>query len=426
MLSLFIHLLAMTALAADTAAAPTSERTVFHWPQWGGPNRNFIADSAGLADTWPEAGPRVIWKRELGDGYSSIAVDDKALYTMYRRGTEEFAVALDAGTGRTIWEHANPSPLTQQMQYYGPGPHSTPLIVGHRLFTAGANADLICFEKATGAVLWRHDLLEERRLNIPSYGYASSGLAYGEWVIFPVLGDAKTPRACLTAFAQSDGREIWNVELPRSYSEQSEFSSPILIRFANEDQIVFLTNEEIVGLDPRNGVVLWRHPHPNRQGVNIMTPVWDGRERLFCAGAYDSGARAVRLKKENGLTVPEELWFSRKLRLHHGTAILAGEYIYASSGDFGPAFFTALNLATGETTWRERGFKKVNSIYADGKLVMLDEDGVLALAAATPLEFKLLAKCQITERISWTVPTLVDTTLYLRDRRHIMALDLGI
>ena len=415
--------LAIIALAASVALA--GEPTALDWRQWGGPHRNFISASTGLADAWPEDGPPVIWKRDLGDGYSSIAVDEGVLYTMYRKGAQEFAVALDARDGHTLWEHGNPSPLTQQMQYYGPGPHSTPLIVDQRVFTAGANADLFCFDKKSGRLIWQHDLLIERQLIVPTYGYAASAIAYGDTVIFPVMGDSNTPRTWVTAFDQADGRVIWNAELPRRYSEQSEFSSPILIRFDGEDQLVYLTNEVVVGLNPRDGEVLWSIPHPNRQGVNITTPVWDGRDRLFCSGAYDSGAQGIRLKKENGKTVAEQLWSSRKLRIHQGTAILVGDTIYASSGDFGPAFFTAMNLQTGEAIWRERGFKKVNSLYADGKLIMLDEDGVLALARVSPEKFELLSRCQLTSRISWTVPTLVDTTLYVRDRRQIMALNLG-
>ena len=99
------------------------------WNQWGGPERNFMIEAKGLADTWPDEGPEKIWRRELGDGYSTIAVDSEVLYTMYRTDQDEFTVALDRMTGETIWEHRIPSPTTAQMDQYGPGPHSTPLSV---------------------------------------------------------------------------------------------------------------------------------------------------------------------------------------------------------------------------------------------------------------------------------------------------------
>ena len=122
--------------------------------------------------------------------------------------------------------------------------------------------------------------------------------------------------------------------------------------------------------------------------------------------------------------MPEELWYSRKMRVHHANAIPLGDYVYGSSGDFGPAFFMGVNVRTGEIVWRERGFAKSTCVYADGKLILLDEDGQLALATATPQGLTVHSKCKLTERYSWAAPTLVGTKLYLRDRKNILALDL--
>src|SRR5687768_5422033 len=77
------------------------------WPQWGGPRRNFMVDAKGLAPAWPENGPKRLWSRELGEGHSSIIADGSRLYTMFSRGDQEFVVALDAATGKTIWEKSN-------------------------------------------------------------------------------------------------------------------------------------------------------------------------------------------------------------------------------------------------------------------------------------------------------------------------------
>ncbi len=99
------------------------------WPQFGGPHRNFTADSTGLAASWPESGPKKLWSRPLGEGYSGIAVDGGSLYTMYRKGDEEVAIALDAATGKTLWEYAYKAPGGGMALENGPGPHTTPLIV---------------------------------------------------------------------------------------------------------------------------------------------------------------------------------------------------------------------------------------------------------------------------------------------------------
>jgi len=146
---------------------------------------------------------------------------------------------------------------------------------------------------------------------------------------------------------------------------------------------------------------------------------------LFCSSAYDSGSRVLKLSNKEGKTVPEELWYSRKMRVHHANAIPLGDYVYGSSGDFGPAFFMGVNVKTGEIAWRERGFAKSTCVYADGKLIILDEDGQLALATATPQGLTVHSKCKLTERYSWAAPTLVGAKLYLRDRKNILALDLS-
>ena len=133
----------------------------------------------------------------------------------------------------------------------------------------------------------------------------------------------------------------------------------------------------------------------------------------------------LKLTQKEGKTTAEELWFNNRMRIHHGTAIRIGDYVYGSSGDFGPAFFAAINVKTGEIAYQDRTFPKTNFVLADGKLIILDEDGNLALATATPKELKVISKVSVLKNLAWTAPTLVGTKLYLRDRRTIAALDLS-
>ena len=415
-------------LSATCLTVVLTTQTEAQWPQWGGPDGNFMIETRGLANTWPEDGPPKLWSREFGEGCSSIIVEDSVLYTMYRKeptAEKEYTVALDAKTGKTLWEHGNPSPITAQMNQFGSGPHSTPLVVGNRLYSIGANLALHCFDKKTGKVIWKHDLLEEYDITVGVYGYSASPLAYKDMIILPIVGK-KPNTLTLAAFDQATGRAVWkNQSVKRDQSEHGDYSTPVIITLDGEDQIVFFTNEQLVAFQPSDGKVIWRHPFPNQVGVNVSTPVWNGKDLLFCSAGYGAGARAIRLTRENGKTTPEELWHSKKMRMHHCNAILIGDHVYGSSGDFGPAFFMAMNLESGKPAWRKRGFSKANCVYGDGKFIILDEDGQLALATASPEGLTIHSKCTITERISWTSPTLVGKTLYIRDRNHIMALDLG-
>jgi len=413
-------------------------QTAPQWEQWGGPNRNFMVESPPLADTWPDGGPRKLWHRELGDGYSTIVADDGLLYTMYRVDEDEYTVAIDEATGETVWEHKNPSPFTPLMAQFGPGPHATPVVAGNRVFTIGTNAVMHCLDKRNGKVLWKHDLAGEYGAPVPGRGYGCSPICYKNTVIVGVdrvrgggrdegedegaaAPEREQPPAeqSLMAFDQRRGDVVW-----RSQDYPISYASPILINFETEEQLVFLMEREMMGVNPNNGSLLWHIPF-EQEGANLATPYWNGKDLIFCSSAYDSGSRTVRLTKKEGKTVPEELWYSRKMRIQHGNVVQIGDNVYGSSGDFGPAFFVSVDINTGEVGWRTRGFKKSTCLLADGKLIILDEDGELTLATVTPEGLNVHSQCTIAERYAWAAPTLVGTKLYVRDRKHIMAFDLG-
>jgi len=133
------------------------------WLQWGGPHRNFQTE-AKLPHKWPPAGPKIVWRRALGEGYSSILVENNVLYTMYRNAGTEFVIAADAGTGKTIWEYSYSAPFRNDAAEFGNGPHATPAIAGDRLFTTGSSGKLHALDKKTGKVAKIY-LTKEARLD---------------------------------------------------------------------------------------------------------------------------------------------------------------------------------------------------------------------------------------------------------------------
>jgi outer membrane protein assembly factor BamB len=418
-------LVVTVALLASSAQAQSAGA----WRQWGGPSRNFIVEASGLADTWPAAGPRTLWSRPLGNGHSAILAEDGRLYTMYRVGNgrnkggpwdaEESVIALDAATGKTLWEHKYPSKLEDFS--FGAGPHSTPLLVGDRLFTLGTNKQLFAFDKRTGKVLWSRDLVKDFAAPpllirpVVKVGYGCSLVAYQDTILCSVGG----PGQSVMAFRQRDGAVAW-----KCCDFLTSDAPPILIEFAGRTQAIFLAGGTVTGLDPRNGTVLWSYPHDPGNDLNCGTPLWGPDGILFVSSAYKAGSRALQLKSEGGETVAEELWFDGKVRFMFLSSIRLGDYVYGTTGEFGPAFLTALHVKTGKTAWQQR-FTRASVIYADGKAVLLDEDGELALARLSPEGVTVLARAKLFETRSWTVPTLVGTTLYARDREKIVALDLG-
>jgi outer membrane protein assembly factor BamB len=424
--------LLMAVVAASTVIPASTQQAsaLSGWPQWGGPQRNFMSASTGLADRWPAGGPSVLWRRPLGLGHSSIVVDSGRLYTMYRPGREitrkgpweerEFVIALDATTGRTIWEHEYASaPLNFS---FGAGPHATPLVAGDFVVTVGTNKQLHALDRQTGRVVWSHDLVREYgappTLIRPAVkaGYGSSPLLYGETIILQVGG----PGQAVMAFQRRDGAVAW-----KSGDFLTAEAPPILIDVDGQTQLVVVGGQSVNGLDPGTGRLLWSHPHDTDGDMNNSTPVWGQDNVLFITSAYNQGSRAFRLTRAGGQTRVEELWYTNRFRLMFSNAIRLDQHIYGTSGDFGPAFLGALHVATGELAWQVRGFGRSSLLFADGKAIILDEDGRLVLARLSPAGHEILAETQLFSGTAWTVPALAGTTLFARNRQEIVALDLA-
>jgi outer membrane protein assembly factor BamB len=407
---------------------PTPPNEPVAWLQWGGPNRDFKSTATGLANRWPKGGPAKLWERPLGDGYSAILCDGETLYTTYSirdkadplKGNE-FIAALDAKTGKTIWEHKYDAPRPKELSLdFGPGPHSTPIIVGDKIFSVDCTVKLYCLNKKTGKLIWNKDLHKEYKAGMHMHGYGSSPLAVDGNILLPV---SKEKGHSIMAFKQSDGSVAW-----KGGEFEPGYASLMIINMDGIEQLIAFSGKALMGLNPGNASTLWSVDQPTQWGANITSPVWDEKNKhLFISSAYGMGSRGVKLEKAGSQIAAKEAWFNPKMKIHHADAICLGDWIYGSSGDFGPAFLACVNTKTGEFGWRKRGIAKANVVYADGKIIAFDEDGALYLVKADPTKYRLLGKMPgLCKKTAWTVPTLVGRTLYLRDREKILALDLGV
>jgi outer membrane protein assembly factor BamB len=399
-------------------AKPASPQLISEdWPVWGGKNRDFIVNTSGLADSWPASGPRKLWTRPLGDGYSAIAEEGGVLYTAFRRGASDVVTALDAGTGKTLWEYDYSNPFTNSFaEKVGPGPYAMPQLIGDRVVAASATGRIHSLDKKTGKLKWSRDLYSEFHASHLEFGYSCHALPYKDTLIFMAGGQGDAA----VALRQSDGAVVW-----KSLQFTNAYSSPLLINVDGQTQVVGIGAKTVFGFNPDNGALLWAHPHEVINGLTVSTPVWAPGNLLFVAAAYGVGARTLELHQSGGKTTVKELWYDPHLELHIGTAILRDGYVYLSSGYNGPVLMSAVELKTGKIAWRQRGFAKAQLLWADGKLILADEDGTLALCRATPEKFEVLSQVSMLQNIAWTPPTLVGTHLYLRDRKTVVALDLG-
>jgi outer membrane protein assembly factor BamB len=386
------------------------------WLLWGGHGRDFIAPATELSSSWPAGGPRKLWSRDLGDGYSGIAVEGTTLYTAFRRGSKDVITALDARTGKTLWEYAYDASYRNYSDPGGSGPYAMPQVVGDRLVTASGIGQIQSLDKKTGRPVWTKDIYREFGGTRLEYGYSCHALPYKDSLILLAGGQG----GAALALRQSDGAVLW-----KSMDSRNAYSSPLLIEVDGQPQVVALMASEAIGFSPDNGQLLWRHPHPTPYGISISTPVWAPWNLLFISSAYNYGSRVLELRQSGGKTTVKELWYNQKVQAHFGTVIRNGNYLYLSSGYSGPALMTCVNMRTGQVVWQERGFAKAQLLQVGGKSILLDADGTLALAEMGPGGFKVLAKESLLKSTAWTPPTLSGSKLYLRDRKGLMALDLA-
>lgn len=397
------------------------------WPQWGGRNRDFTADATNLAAAWPEDGPRKIWGRNMGAGYSSIAYADDRLYTMYREPRpepvddslgpapvefprEEFVLALDAQSGKTIWEYRYDAPMPDEIDPSNiMGPNATPLLHDGRVYVFGVTGKLHCLDQKTGKPLWAHDVFAEYGAKVPGFGFASSPLIYKNSLILPVGG----PGVGVIAFDLGTGEVQW-----KKHDFAGTHSSPLLIRLGDRDEMILLAGKEVVGMDPATGEIEWQYSFKS----NIMTPVWGDDGILFVSSA-DLGSRGLKLSRKDGKVAVEELWTDKTLEVGFTNAVRSGNLIIACSGRDEYAM-TAIDAATGKIAWQQPGFGMSNFVLADGKLIIVD-NGALALGIPTPEGLQLKSRVPLLKKCVWSNPTIVGQRLFVRDHEMIMALDLG-
>ena len=381
------------------------------WPQWGGSERDFAVKARKLSTDWGENGPDTLWSRPLGGGFASIVSDGKRLVTMYRAGEEEVIVALNPKDGKTLWEHryTAPIPETQSLSIqYGKGPNGTPLLVDGKVVTLGFMGHVHCVDADTGKSLWSHDLARDHEVGTPYFGHATSPVATSEHAVIVAGG--------VFAFDLDSGKIAWS-----NRDHQGSYGSPILWGKGPKRQIVTPVTGNVLGIDPQTGKTLWTVEHKNQWGTILTTPIVDKQGRIFLGTAQVGGILVDPAATDDaGRTV----WVDKKAQVNHSNAVRSGGTIYASVGE-SASFVSATDLKTGEQLWKKRGFGQANLLRVGDRYILLDFDGELAIVELNRKGMEVAAQATINEAPTWTPPTLLGTTLYVRDESRIMALDLS-
>jgi outer membrane protein assembly factor BamB len=365
------------------------------WPQWRGPNQDGVSrDQSGWFDGWP-ADPQPAWSRQVGVGFSSMAVADGRVYTMGNQDDVDTVYCLDAQSGRVIWSHSYPCPL--QPLYYEGGPSATPTVHNGRVFTFSKKGHLFAFDAKDGKVLWSRDLREELKLDLPEWSFAGSPLVHDELVILNA-GSAGT------AVHTETGDIVWT-----SNRTRSGYATPVAFTFQGRPAVAIFSAKSLVAVEPESGQVLWEHPWESPRDINAADPIIAG-DKIFLSS--ESGSALLQMQT-TGVTV---VWQHRNLmRNYFNPSVLIDGYLYGIDGTtHRPTALTCLDFNTGQVQWSQPGFGSGALMAADGKLIVLDR-GELIIVKAVSDTFTPLARAQVLGGKCWTVPVLAGDGIYCRN-----------
>jgi outer membrane protein assembly factor BamB len=396
-------------LLAAVALAHAGDRAD-DWPQFRGPNRDGISPETGLLKNWPDQGPPLLWRRDLGQGFSAISVYQGLAYTMYSDDRDEFAICVNAEDGREVWR------LRTDKSYknsWGNGPRATALIDGDTVFFIGAQGKLYALNRLDGRVLWHRDLPRDNEGVQPDLGYSNSPLIAGDLILVTTGGFGGN---AIQALDKSSGAVRWT-----AHSDHPGYSSPITLGYGPADLGIFFTGTGIVAVELHDGAVLWTYPWRTSAFENVASPVRVGENRLFFSSPHPrgKGSAVLTFTRSGDDWSTETVWQNNVMKNHFSTSVFVDGFLYGCDR----AILKCVDARTGEERWRRRGFGEGNVIAADGHLIILGTSGQLALAEITPEAYRQKGQVRILSGRCFTAPSLSQGRLYLRNRREMISFD---
>jgi outer membrane protein assembly factor BamB len=384
------------------------------WPQILGPNRNGVAMDERIVDSLPAKGPPVLWEVKVGEGYAGVAVADGHAVVFHRLGNAEVVEGLEPTTGHRILKKEFPATYSGGINS-DHGPRCVPLIHQGSVYLFGAAGDLHAVELKSGNVRWSRALNRDYQPPESFFGVGSTPIVEGDKLLANVGGKKHSG---IVAVALADGKTVW-----QATDEHASYSSPTAVTIDGIRHVIFVTRLSALSIDPDTGKVRWQFrfgsPGPT---VNAATPqVVSGN--LFLSASYGIGAVCRKIGKTSADTVWEN---NSTMSSQFSTSVPHEGYLYGVDGrqDMGPGKFRCFDPQTGQVQWTKDGFPIANLIVADGKLVIVTDDGQLILASASSKEYRELGRARLSRSITRALPALSNGLLYVRDAASVKCIDL--
>jgi outer membrane protein assembly factor BamB len=392
------------------------------WSQSNGPGSDRISPESLKLTTWPTAGPKVLWESKVSDGHSSFAIGGGRAATLITRDGQETCLVLAARTGKELWaksltpaKYDGGGNAGAGNNKGGDGPRSTPAIYNGKIFVYSSQLQLICFDAATGGESWRVDVRKLHDGQSLKWQSAASPVIDGDLVFVPGGGEGQS----MLAFDKDSGKKVW-----AAGEDKMTHATPIVAEIHGARQVIFFTQEGLVGLATKTGKELWRQNYQYKVSTAASPVVYE--DIVYCSAGYGVGAGACRISKDGDGFSSKMIWRkSGKLPNHWSTPIVKDGYLYGmfSFKEYGKGALKCVDIRTGEEMWAESGFGPGNVILSGNVVIALSDAGELALVSAASDSYKQLARAKVLSGKCWTTPVLSDGRIYARSTQEAICVD---
>lgn len=391
----------------EPVSAPTTLREGVQWSGFRGNRRNGIVPGVRIDTDWSTSPPVELWRRPIGPGWSSFAVQGDLVYTQEQRGDDEMVSCYSATTGEPVWRHRDAARFWESNA--GAGPRGTPTLHEGRVVTLGATGILNMLDAINGKVIWSRNAAADTESEIPYWGFSGSPLVIHDGVIVAVAGQ-------LAAYDLDTGEPRWFG--PKG---GDGYSSPHLMTIDGVSQVLLLSGAGATSFLPADGTVLWEHPWP---GYPIVQPAQTADGDILISASEGSGIRRIGVAVGPDGWTTDERWTSVRLKPYFNDYVVHQGHAFGFDG----SILACIDLENGERKWKggRYGQGQLVLLADQDVLLVLSEKGELAVVRAIPAGFEELARLPALEGKTWNHPVLIDDLLLVRNGQEMVAFRLNL
>jgi outer membrane protein assembly factor BamB len=392
--------------ASPVAEAPATSSS--SWPDFRGPNRDGHYTERPILTAWPNGELKPLWKQPVGGGYASFVTAriegvDRApavelVFTIEQRGNQEVVAAYEVATGRERWATKWSAEFKEFMG--GDGPRATPTYFDGYVYALGAEGELRALDAVTGRTIWRTNMLTDAGAGNVQWGMAASPLIVDDNVV---------------AYNHRTGARAWS-----AHDDRQAYVSPMLVTIDGVRQLLVVSGSRMMGLATNDGAVLWEYPWATFNDINAGQPIVFGKNRLFISSAYDKGAAVIEVTMNGARGSVREVWRNNRMKNQFSSSVLHEGYIYGLD----ESILACVDAETGALKWKGGRYGYGQIALASGHIIVLTEDGDLALVRATPEKHVELARFPALDGKTWNHPAFSNGLLVVRNLKEMAAFDL--